>query len=70
LRLGNPARISEEVLMNTLDAKLTRHESYKHLKSYRKNADEYFRMQENTNVLLEEKNAISVNCIIRKPGSY
>lgn len=44
LRLGNPARISEEVLMNTLDAKLTHHESYKHLKTYRKNADEYFRM--------------------------
>jgi ATP-dependent RNA/DNA helicase IGHMBP2 len=44
LRLGNPARISEEVLMNTLDAKIASHESYKDLKSYRKTADEYFRM--------------------------
>jgi ATP-dependent RNA/DNA helicase IGHMBP2 len=44
LRLGNPARISDEVIINTLDAKLTRHESYKDLKSYRKTADEYFRM--------------------------
>lgn len=44
LRLGNPARISEEVLMNTLDAKVAAHQSYKDLKSYRKTADEYFRM--------------------------
>jgi ATP-dependent RNA/DNA helicase IGHMBP2 len=44
LRLGNPARISEEVLMNTLDAKVAAHESYKDLKSYRKTAEEYFRM--------------------------
>ncbi|WP_337225269.1 AAA domain-containing protein, partial [Proteus terrae] len=42
LRLGNPARISEEVLMNTLDAKMAAHESYKELKKYRKNAEEYF----------------------------
>jgi ATP-dependent RNA/DNA helicase IGHMBP2 len=44
LRLGNPARISEEVIKNTLDAKLTAHESYKEIKNYRKMADEYFRM--------------------------
>ncbi|MFL5765153.1 MAG: AAA domain-containing protein [Bacteroidia bacterium] len=44
LRLGNPARISEEVIINTLDAKVTAHPSYKDLKSYRKTADEYFRM--------------------------
>ena len=44
LRLGNPARISEEVLMNTLDVKMTTHESYKELKKYRKTAEEYFRM--------------------------
>lgn len=44
LRLGNPARISEEVIKNTLDAKLMAHESYKEIKSYRKTADEYFRM--------------------------
>ena len=44
LRLGNPARISEEVWMNTLDVKMSAHESYKKLKKYRKNAEEYFRM--------------------------
>lgn len=44
LRLGNPARISEDVINNTLDAKTASHESYKDLKSYRKTAEEYFRM--------------------------
>ncbi len=44
VRLGNPARISEEVLMNTLDAKMMAHPSYKELKNYRKTAEEYFRM--------------------------
>jgi len=44
LRLGNPARISEEVLMNTLDAKMAAHASFKELKNYRKTAEEYFRM--------------------------
>ena len=44
LRLGNPARISEEVMMNTLDVKMAAHESYKELKKYRKTAEEYFRM--------------------------
>jgi superfamily I DNA and/or RNA helicase len=44
LRLGNPARISEEVIKNTLDSKLMAHESYKEIKNYRKTADEYFRM--------------------------
>ncbi|MBL7884855.1 MAG: AAA family ATPase [Bacteroidia bacterium] len=44
LRLGNPARISEDVIRNTLDARMTVHDSYKDLKNYRKTADEYFRM--------------------------
>lgn len=44
LRLGNPARISEDVLNNTLDAKVAAHENYKDIKTYRKTADEYFRM--------------------------
>lgn len=44
LRLGNPARISEEVLMNTLDAKMAKHESFKEIKNLKKTADEYFRM--------------------------
>lgn len=44
LRLGNPARVSEDVMSNTLDAKIASHVSYKDLKNYRKMADEYFRM--------------------------
>jgi superfamily I DNA and/or RNA helicase len=42
LRLGNPARVSEEVINNTLDVKMTRHDTYKELKEYRKKAEEYF----------------------------
>lgn len=42
LRLGNPARVSDEVMNNTLDVKVTTHESYKELKEYRKKAEEYF----------------------------
>lgn len=44
LRLGNPARISEEVVNNTLDAKVMSHENYKDLKHYRKMAEEYRNM--------------------------
>lgn len=44
LRLGNPARISDDVIVNTLDSKMSKNESYKEIKKYRKNADEYFRM--------------------------
>jgi ATP-dependent RNA/DNA helicase IGHMBP2 len=44
LRLGNPARISEEVLMNTLDSKVAKHPSYKEIKNYKRTAEEYFRM--------------------------
>nr|MBK9651688.1 AAA family ATPase [Bacteroidota bacterium] len=44
LRLGNPARISDEVMMNTLDAKISSHASYKEIKNFKKLAEEYFRM--------------------------
>ena len=44
LRLGNPARVSPEVLMNTLDAKVAAHPSFRLLKNFRKTAEEYFRM--------------------------
>ncbi len=44
LRLGNPARISEEVLMNTLDAKAAKHPSNKDIKNFKRTAEEYFRM--------------------------
>lgn len=44
LRLGNPARVSEEVLQNTLDARMANHESFKELKQFRKRAEEFFSM--------------------------
>lgn len=42
LRLGNPARVSEEVISNTLDVRMMNHTSYKELKEYRRKAEEYF----------------------------
>lgn len=44
LRLGNPARVSEEVLNNTLDVRMMNHANWKELKEYRKKAEEYFAM--------------------------
>lgn len=44
LRLGNPARVSEEVMNNTLDVKMMNHPNWKELKEYRKRAEEFFTM--------------------------
>lgn len=41
LRIGHPARVTEETLSKTLDARITRHPDYKTLKSLRKQAEEY-----------------------------
>jgi ATP-dependent RNA/DNA helicase IGHMBP2 len=41
LRIGNPVRVSENLQNQTLDAKIAQHSSYKDLKQYRKQADEY-----------------------------
>lgn len=41
LRMGNPTRISEEILSVTLDGQLMSHPSYKELKGYRKQAEDY-----------------------------
>lgn len=41
VRIGHPARVTDEILNKTLDAKITNHNQYKELKSLRKNADEY-----------------------------
>ncbi|MEN9443968.1 MAG: hypothetical protein RIS47_858 [Bacteroidota bacterium] len=41
VRIGNPARVTEEILSKTLDAKITKHDRYKELKSLRKSAEEY-----------------------------
>lgn len=44
LRIGHPARVTEEILSKTLDAKVANHKDYKDLKALRKQADEYFAM--------------------------
>lgn len=40
LRIGHPARVDEQILAQTLDAKIVQHDSYKDLKRVRKSIDE------------------------------
>lgn len=44
LRVGHPARISEELIGSSVDGQIQSHQYYKDIKSLRKNAEEYFRM--------------------------
>lgn len=44
LRIGHPARVNEEMLSKTMDAKIAHHQDYKNLKDMRKQAEEYFAM--------------------------
>lgn len=44
LRVGHPARVSEELQRTTIDGSIQEHEHYKDIKNLRKNAEEYFRM--------------------------
>jgi superfamily II DNA or RNA helicase len=41
VRIGNPARISEELLNQTLDSKIKAHGAYKEIKNWKKQANEY-----------------------------
>jgi ATP-dependent RNA/DNA helicase IGHMBP2 len=41
VRIGNPARISEELLNQTLDSKIKTHGAYKEIKNWKKQANEY-----------------------------
>ncbi|MEX2336402.1 MAG: AAA domain-containing protein, partial [Fulvivirga sp.] len=41
LRIGHPARVTEETLSKTLDARIASHPDYKELKALRKQAEEY-----------------------------
>jgi ATP-dependent RNA/DNA helicase IGHMBP2 len=41
LRIGNPARVTEEQLSKTLDARIAHHQYYKELRTIRKKADEF-----------------------------
>lgn len=44
LRVGHPARVSEELISTTVDGQVQSNEYYKDIKNLRKNAEEYFRM--------------------------
>lgn len=44
LRLGHPARISDELQNSSMDGKITASPYYKDIKNLRRNAEEYFRM--------------------------
>ena len=44
LRVGHPARVSEDLLKSTIDGQIQTHENYKDIKSLRRNAEEYFKM--------------------------
>ena len=44
LRMGNPARVSDEVINNTLDVRIAGHSSYKDLKAFLRQAEEYQKM--------------------------
>ncbi len=44
LRLGHPARISEELMNTSVDGKLLNHKNYYEIKNLRKTAEEYFKM--------------------------
>lgn len=42
IRIGHPARVTKDIMNNTLDAKITLHKQYKELKTLKKNANEYY----------------------------
>ncbi len=44
LRIGHPARVTEEMLSLTLDAQITNHKDYKDMKVLKKRSEEYFGM--------------------------
>ena len=41
IRIGHPARVTNEILSKTIDAKIAGHKQYKELKSLRKSSEEY-----------------------------
>lgn len=44
LRIGHPARVTEEMLSLTLDAQISNHKDYKDLKNLKRKSEEYFSM--------------------------
>ncbi len=43
VRIGHPARVTDEILSLTLDAQIAHHTNYKDLKAVKKQAEEYYR---------------------------
>jgi len=41
VRIGHPARVTQKILSNTLDSRITRHPDYRDLKVLRKNSEKY-----------------------------
>lgn len=44
MRMGHPARISDELMSSSMDGKISASPYYKEIKNLRRNAEEYFRM--------------------------
>ncbi len=42
VRIGHPARVTEDVLQKTLDARIAHHNNYKDLKAVKRQAEEYY----------------------------
>ncbi len=43
VRIGHPARVTDEMLSKTMDARIAHHPNYKDLKAVKKQAEEYYR---------------------------
>ena len=43
VRVGHPARVTDEILSKTLDARIAHHSNYKDLKAVKRQAEEYYR---------------------------
>ncbi len=57
VRVGHPARVTEDVLKKTLDARIANHNNYKDLRAVKKQAEEYYQtaMKYKRNFGYEEK---------------
>ena len=68
LRLGNPARVSEEVLQNTLDAKIAHHPYYQDLKVFSKRAEEFYKLAHKyKRNFWKSRKRTNVNCCLTRP---
>ncbi|MDW7695558.1 AAA domain-containing protein [Flammeovirgaceae bacterium SG7u.111] len=75
LRIGNPARVTEELMHLSLEAKIAQHSDYRHLKKLRKKEEEFKRMafqykrkfgkqeREQRRLMLEESRKIKADAL-------